>query len=98
MPELRFPWIEVSILLPMFGALWVHFLGSSDKALRHCVIICATTFALTVGELIDFVSLGSFEAHDHWLFLDWLFSRDIFVVDELSAFQLPLVVQPGFMA
>tara|TARA_R110002073_G_scaffold154287_3_gene309336 strand:- start:27063 stop:28610 length:1548 start_codon:yes stop_codon:yes gene_type:complete len=91
MSELRFPWIEVSILVPMFGALWVHFIGNSERSLRHCVVICAATFALTVGELIDFVSLGAFEAHDHWLFLDWLFNRDIFVVDELSSYQLTLV-------
>ncbi|QDS86425.1 NAD(P)H-quinone oxidoreductase chain 4 1 [Rosistilla ulvae] len=90
MPELHFPWIEVSILVPLFGALWIHLLGNRESVLQHAIAICGVTLALTVGELVDFVSIGSFEAHDHWLFLDWLFQRDIFVVDELSAFQLPL--------
>ncbi|QDV66780.1 NAD(P)H-quinone oxidoreductase chain 4 1 [Rosistilla carotiformis] len=90
MPELHFPWIEVSILVPLFGALWIHLLGNRETVLQHAIAICGVTLALTVGELVDFVSIGSFEAHDHWLFLDWLFQRDIFVVDELSAFQLPL--------
>ncbi|QEG43582.1 proton-conducting transporter transmembrane domain-containing protein [Roseimaritima ulvae] len=90
MPELHFPWIEVSILVPLFGALWLQIIGNHQHALRYAIGICSLTFLLTVGELLDFVSLGSFEAHDHWLFLDWLFNRDIFVVDELSAFQLPL--------
>lgn len=90
MPELHFPWIEVSILVPLFGALWIHLVGSRQCALKHAIAICGLTLCLTVGELVDFVWIGSFEAHDHWLFLDWLFHRDIFVVDELSAFQLPL--------
>ncbi|MEZ6089931.1 MAG: proton-conducting transporter membrane subunit [Pirellulaceae bacterium] len=90
MSELHFPWIEISILVPLLGAVWIHFLGDHEKALRSAIGICVLTLCLTVGELIDFLSIGSFEAHDHWPFVDWLFDRDIFVVDELSAFQLPL--------
>ncbi|MFG0260801.1 MAG: proton-conducting transporter membrane subunit [Novipirellula sp. JB048] len=90
MTELHFPWIEVSILTPLLGAVWIHLMGARENVLRHAIAIAGITFALTVGELIDFILLGAFEAHDHRLFLDWLFDRDIFVVDELSAFQLPL--------
>ena len=90
MSELHFPWIEVSILVPFFGAVWIHLLGDRENLVRHAIAICAATLAMTLAELIDFVSIGKFEAHDHWPFLGWLFNRDIFVVDELSAFQLPL--------
>ncbi|WP_153557062.1 proton-conducting transporter transmembrane domain-containing protein [Roseimaritima sediminicola] len=90
MTELHFPWIEVSILTPLLGAVWIHLLGARASVLRHAIAIASVTFALTVGELLDFILLGAFEAHDRRLFLDWLFDRDIFVVDELSAFQLPL--------
>ena len=90
MPELRFPWMEVSVLLPLAGAIWVQMLSDTDKALRHAVAICAVTFGLTCGELLDFLMLGTFEAHEHWPFFHALFNQEIFVVDELSAFLLPL--------
>ncbi|QDS96569.1 NADH-quinone oxidoreductase subunit M [Roseimaritima multifibrata] len=90
MPELHFPWIEVSILLPMFGAIWLYIQRRNPNNLTHAIVICGLTLLLTVGELIDFLIIGSFEAHDHWFSLEWLFHRDLFVVDELSAFQLPL--------
>lgn len=90
MSEFHFPWIEVSILVPLLGVLWIHILGEHENVVRHAIAICGVTLALTIGELLDFMSIGTFEAHDHWPFVDWLFNRDIFVVDELSAFQLPL--------
>ncbi len=90
MPELHFPWIEVSILIPLLGALWLQLLGNRDSELRHATVICLITLLLTVAELVDFLMIGSFEAHDHWPRVDWLFNQDIFVIDELSALQLPL--------
>ncbi|MGB7324270.1 MAG: proton-conducting transporter membrane subunit [Rubripirellula sp.] len=90
MGELHFPWMESSILIPLLGAIWIRFFANPENSLRQAVAFCALTFALTVGELIDFVTLGTFEAHDHWAFIDWLFHQEVFVVDELSAFLLPL--------
>ncbi|KAA5546084.1 oxidoreductase [Roseiconus nitratireducens] len=90
MSELHFPWIQVSILVPLLGALWIQFMGKRDNVLAIAAAVCGLTLLLTLGELIDFTLIGSFEAHDHWPFFDWLFDRDVFVVDELSAFQLPL--------
>lgn len=90
MNELHFPWIETSILVPSLGAIWLHKIGNHDHVLKHAIVICGLTLALTVGELIDFISVGAFEAHDHWPFHNWIFPPDVFVVDELSAFQLPL--------
>ncbi|MFG0268006.1 MAG: proton-conducting transporter membrane subunit, partial [Rhodopirellula sp. JB055] len=90
MSELHFPWIECSILVPLLGALWLQWRGDGERALRDTVAVCFVTLLLTMGELIDFTLVGAFEAHDHWPFLSWIFPPDIFVIDELSAFQLPL--------
>jgi NADH-quinone oxidoreductase subunit M len=88
--ELHFPWIECSILVPLLGALWLQCRDNGERALRDTVAVCLVTLLLTIGELIDFTLVGAFEAHDHWPFLSWIFPPDIFVIDELSAFQLPL--------
>ena len=90
MPELHFPWMETSILVPLIGALWIHLMGDSESAIRHAIGFCAVTLALACGELLDFLMIGSFEAHDHWPLVQMVFNKDIFVVDELSAFLLPL--------
>lgn len=90
MSELHFPWIECSILVPLLGALWLQCRDNGERALRDTVAVCLVTLLLTIGELIDFTLVGAFEAHDHWPFLSWIFPPDIFVIDELSAFQLPL--------
>ncbi len=90
MPELHFPWIEVSILVPLLGAIWIHFVCDQENSLRHTIVICFVALGLTVGELLDFVSIGSFEAHDHWPFLSYLFPQDAFVIDQLSEFLIPL--------
>lgn len=90
MSEFRFPWIEVSILLPLVGAVWLHRRGNRESSVRHAIGFAAATLALTVGELIEFLSLGTFEAHDHWPLVRWIFPPNVFVVDELSGFQLPL--------
>ncbi len=51
MPELRFPWMETCVLLPLVGVIWVQLTKDSDKSLRYAVIICALTLALACGEL-----------------------------------------------
>ncbi len=90
MPELHFPWMETAIVAPLLGAIWLMFVADTERALRAAIATCACTFALTCGELVDFLTLGSFEAHDHWPFIQWIFHQELFVVDELSAFLLPL--------
>ncbi|MGN6544026.1 MAG: proton-conducting transporter transmembrane domain-containing protein [Aureliella sp.] len=90
MAELHFPWIHASIVVPLLGGLWMTATGTSNKALRTATVACAVTLLLTLGQLIDFVSLGAFEAHDRWPALRSVFSRNVFVVDELSTALLPL--------
>ncbi len=90
MEELHLPWLELSVLLPLSGAVWVSLLKDRDQAQGHSIVICAATFLCACGEWLDFATLGTFEAHDHWDLFQTIFHRDIFVVDELSAPLLPL--------
>ena len=90
-PELHFPWLECSIVLPLLGAFACMLLSSDNqKAQRVAIIASGLTLLSASGEWLDFASMQSFEAHDHWDFIHWLFGRDIFVIDELSAPLLPL--------
>lgn len=46
---------------------------------------------------MDFSTLNTFSAHDHWDFVQSVFHRDIFVIDELSAPLLPLTALMYFL-
>lgn len=90
-PELHFPWLETSILLPLLGSLACMLLSADSlRSQRVAIVASGLTLLCTTGEWLDFATMQSFEAHDHWDFIQWLFVRDIFVVDELSAPLLPL--------
>jgi len=90
MRELTLPWQELSVLVPLIGAIAVRFLNDSDRAYRCSVALCSLTLCFAVGEWIDFGMLHAFEAHDHWDFLKYVFHADVFVIDELNAPLLPL--------
>jgi len=91
MPELHLPWLEMSVLIPLIGSLSVIMIKNSGSARKFCLLICGITFACAVGEWIDFSSLKTFEAHDHWDLIELVFHNDVFVIDELNAPLLPLV-------
>lgn len=90
MSELHFPWLELSVLLPLIGAIWVSRLKNRDHARTVSTVVCGVTLVCAVGEWLDFAMLGSFEAHDRGDLLLSFFRRNVFVVDELSAALFPL--------
>lgn len=90
MSELHLPWLELSVLLPLIGAIWVALLKNRDRARTVATFVCAVTLACAIGEWLDFSTIGAFEAHDHWDLFQTIFQRDVFVIDELSAPLLPL--------
>lgn len=90
MQELHLPWLEISVLIPLVGAIYIGLLKNRNAAYRQCVALCGLTFLFALGEWIDFMTLHIFEAHDHWDLLESIFHRDIFVIDELNAPLLPL--------
>lgn len=88
--ELHFPWLELAILLPLLGAIGCFLLRNRKQSYHVAWIASVLTFICSVGEWVDFETLGSFSAHDHWdIFLN-LFSQQVFIIDELSAPLLPL--------
>ncbi len=91
LPELHFPWLEFSVLLPLIGSVVCGLIQDRSRAQRIAVALGTVTLFCTIGEWIDFAVVGTFEAHDHWDMLQMIFGRDnIFVIDELSAPLLPL--------
>ncbi|MFY9253543.1 MAG: proton-conducting transporter membrane subunit [Fuerstiella sp.] len=90
MQELHLPWLELSVIVPLIGAVITKFIRNSNTAYRFSVGVCSLTLCCAVGEWIDFGTLQTFEAFDHWDLLHGLFKIDLFVIDELSAPLLPL--------
>lgn len=90
MKELLLPWMELSILFPLAGALLLRFVRDVDKAYRLAVGVCSLTLLAAVGEWIEFGFLQTFEAHAHWDIIQAIFHSDLFVIDELNAPLLPL--------
>lgn len=90
MPELHLPWLELSILTPLLGVIVIGWIRDRELAHKACLVICTFAFVFAAGEWIDFGTLHTFEAHDHWDVIERVFHKDIFVIDELSAPLLPL--------
>jgi NADH-quinone oxidoreductase subunit M len=90
MPELHLPWLELSILTPLLGAIAAGLVRDREVAHKLCLVFCTLTLLFSAGEWIDFTSLQTFEAHDQVDVIELLFHRQIFVIDELSAPLLPL--------
>ncbi len=90
MPHLHLPWLELSVLIPLLGAVYLGLLKSREAAYRHCIVLCGLTLFCAVGEWIDFGVLHAFEAYDQWDLFGVVLHQHLFVVDELSAPLLPL--------
>jgi NADH-quinone oxidoreductase subunit M len=97
MSQLHFPWLELAILSPLFGAVVVAAQKKGERAMWIATCFSFLSLVLSVGEWIDFMTLATFEAHDHGDFLSWIFHQDIIVVDELSAPLLPLAALGFFV-
>ncbi len=90
MIELHLPWLELAILVPLLGSLWVSRLRDPDRARQHSLIISGLALIFSVGAWIDFGELHRFVAHDRWDVFAQVFHEEVFVIDELSAPLLPL--------
>ena len=96
MSELHFPWLELSVLIPLIGALWVAGIRDAFVASRHSLVFNVLTLITTVGAWVDYEFINSTgkaptEAQDFWNPLTKLAGRAIFVIDPLSAPLLSLV-------
>ena len=87
---MHLPWLELAILIPFVGGLYVSRIREPQRAQRDSVIIKSLVLLCAVGAWQDFNTLHAYEAHDRWdLFADVL-GNDVLVIDELSAPLLPL--------
>lgn len=96
MNELHFPWLELSVLIPLLGAIWVAFLRDPFVASRHSLVFNTLALITTLGAWVDYEFISSAgqpptEAQDFWNPLTKLVGRPIFVIDPLSAPLLSLV-------
>lgn len=97
-PELHFPWLELAILAPLGGVV-TCLAFRIDRAAYHVArIFSGLALVFAVGEWVDFWTLGTFSAHDHWDVFKTIFHQDVFLIDELSAPLLPLVAFIYFLA
>ncbi|QDU25273.1 NAD(P)H-quinone oxidoreductase chain 4 1 [Anatilimnocola aggregata] len=90
MTELHLPWLEICVVLPLVGALWVGRIKDSNLARLHCLFFMLLTFTFALGTWLDFVAMRASEAQDRFHLTSRLFDREIFQIDELSAPLLPL--------
>ena len=102
MSELHFPWLEMSVLLALVGAIWVGRLRDQFVASRHSLFFNILVLITTVGAWIDYELINPpgqppSEAQDFWNPLTKLIGRPIFVMDPLSAPLLSLVALLYFL-
>ncbi len=97
MNELHLPWLELGILVPAMASLWVGRIRDVTRARSASLAVAATTFLLAFAGWIDFETLFSFEAHDHWDVVKSIIGRDEFVIDKLNAPLLPLTALLFFL-
>ncbi len=90
MGELHLPWLELAVLIPFLGTLAVMFVRDPEIAWKRVLVVSSLTFVCSVGAWLDFDSMHTFEAHDHWNVLSYWLGSDAVVIDELSAPLLPL--------
>ena len=85
MTELRLPWLEAAVLLPLIGAVWVRFRRDPAVARRHALAFSGAALVISLGAWIDFATLGAGSAHAPWSLLEDAAGRRLFVVDHLNA-------------
>lgn len=90
MKELLLPWLEISILVPLIGAIVVSRFREPSVARRWALLFTGAALFCTLAAWLDFWHLRSDEAHDHWDLVSPLFGRPILVIDHLSAPLAPL--------
>lgn len=102
MSELHFPWLEVSVLIPLVGAIFVSLIRDQYIASRYSLLFTTLALITTIGAWIDYefinpYGIGPTEAQDFWNPLTKLLGQEIFVIDPLSSPLLSLVALLYFL-
>jgi NADH-quinone oxidoreductase subunit M len=91
MSEFQLPWLQLSIVIPLFGSLWVGRLRDPAAARRAAVFVASATFAVTAAAWLNLIWLGATHAADRWDLISVIVGRQVFQTDSLNAPKLPLV-------
>lgn len=97
MTELHLPLIELSILIPLLGGVWLGRLQNGELARRWSLVIAGATLLCTTATWLDFESLHAIQADDRWHLLARLFGQELLVLDRFSAPLLPLTALIYFL-
>lgn len=92
---LELPWLELSILLPLIGAVWVGHGRSRSSASAMCLGLSGTTLFATLLAWVAFlggVAAGPLELGPRIL------GQSVLAMDELSAPLIPLMALLHFLA
>ncbi|MDB5306476.1 MAG: nuoM 1 [Gemmataceae bacterium] len=89
------PWLELSVLLPLVGGVWVCLARTPSAAARWCLGFTGAVFGCTLMAVGGFYS-GLGQAGSPWD-LAHLTGWRVLAVDELSAPLLPLVALLHFL-
>jgi NADH-quinone oxidoreductase subunit M len=85
------PWLELAILLPLLGAVWVRRIRDAKEARRHSLVICGLALVCTLAAFVSFKWQEQIAAHGRWQAFADLLARSPAAVDVLNAPLLPLV-------
>lgn len=97
MIEFEIPWIELAVLIPLLGALWVRGARDPDVARRQSLTICAITLACALAAWAALGMLEAHDAHDRTDFGQLASGTPLFSIDGLSAPLLPLAALLCFL-
>lgn len=97
MSDMHFPWLEASILTPLFGALVLSRMEDKYQSRKWCVYLTGVTFVLAVGAWQDFYLTGTPDAGDAFHLMTRLIGIELFTIDQISAPLLPLMALMFFL-
>ncbi len=97
MTELHLPWLELSVILLLTGAIAVRWVTSAERARVYTLAVLGASLICNLSAWVDFARMHIFEAHDRWDLLHALFGVDLLIVDEFSAPLLMLTTLLSFL-
>lgn len=91
MKVFAFPWLELSVVVPLIGGLTVGWVRNPVAALRWCLAFAGVTLACTLLVCVGQATGRSPAGASPWDVQPWLFGARLLEVDPLSAPLLPLL-------
>jgi NADH-quinone oxidoreductase subunit M len=97
MNPLHLPWLELSIVVALLGALFVSRLREPGRASRWGIAFTAASFACAFLAWLAFYVGTPFEPTRRWSYQPALFGRQLFALDELTAPLVPAIALIHFL-